>query len=83
MAHAALGAPQYDRKGIGGANAQFRRSLYVVADVRAGERFTEANLRSIRPGLGLAPRHLPDVLGATATRDIAYGEPLDWSMVRA
>lgn len=83
MAHAALGAPQYDRKGIGGANAQFRRSLYVVAEVRAGERFTEANLRSIRPGLGLAPRHMPDVLGATATRDIAYGEPLDWSMVRA
>jgi N-acetylneuraminate synthase len=81
MAHAALGPAQYDREGVGGANAQFRRSLYVVADVAAGEVLTEAHVRSIRPGLGLAPRHLPEVLGRPATRALTRGEPLDWSMV--
>ncbi|MDV7270359.1 pseudaminic acid synthase [Thioclava sp. A2] len=81
MAHGALGAPIYDRKGVGGANAQFRRSLYVVADVAAGEVLTEAHVRSIRPGLGLAPKHLPDVLGKRAARALSHGEPFDWSMI--
>ena len=81
MAHAALGEAQYDRKGVGGANAQFRRSLYVVADVAAGEVLTEANVRSVRPGNGLAPKHLDDVLGRKATRALTRGEPLDWGMV--
>jgi N-acetylneuraminate synthase len=82
-AHAALGAPLHDRAGVGGANAQFRRSLYVVADVAAGTVLTAAHVRSIRPGHGLAPRHLPDVLGRRAARDLTRGEPLDWTMVQA
>jgi N-acetylneuraminate synthase len=81
MAHAAMGPPRPDRKGIGGANAQFRRSLYVVADVAAGEVLTQDNVRSIRPGHGLPPKHLPEVLGCPATRALTRGEPLDWSMV--
>jgi pseudaminic acid synthase len=81
MAHAALGEPLYDRKGIGGANTQFRRSLYVIQDIKAGEVFDETNVRSIRPGLGLAPKHLEAVLGHVATRPLVRGEPLDWSMV--
>lgn len=80
-AHSALGQPQIDRSGIGGENALFRRSLYVVEDIVAGEVLTSANVRSIRPGLGLAPRHLPDILGHTATRDLKRGEPLEFSMV--
>jgi len=59
----------------------FRRSLYVVADVAVGERFTERNVRSIRPGHGLPPKHLPDVLGKRASRAIARGTPLDWDLV--
>ena len=82
MAHAALGPPQYDRTGVGGANAQFRRSLYVVADVPAGTVLTETHVRSIRPGNGLAPKHLPAVLGRVAFRDLTRGEPFDWAMVR-
>ena len=59
----------------------FRRSLYVVADIAAGERFTDANVRSIRPGLGLHPRHFDDVVGRVASRDVRRGEPLAWVMV--
>ena len=64
-------------------NVQFRRSLYVVADVRAGEPLTAANVRSIRPGLGLAPKHLPEILGRRAARDLKRGEALSWEMLAA
>jgi len=60
----------------------FRRSIYVVRDIAAGEELTRENVRSIRPGYGLAPKHLPDVLGRHATRDLKRGDPLDWNAVR-
>lgn len=82
LAHAALGSPRHDRSDLpAGGNAKFRRSLYVVADIAAGERFTPAHVRSVRPALGLPPKFLPQVLGARAARHIARGEPLDWSMI--
>jgi pseudaminic acid synthase len=58
-----------------------RRSLFVVRDVRAGEAFTEHNVRSIRPGHGLHPRHLDEVLGRRASRDAGRGTPLTWDLV--
>lgn len=58
-----------------------RRSLYVVEDVAAGEILTERNVRSIRPGFGLPPKHLPEVLGRAAVRDLRRGEPLAWTML--
>ncbi|MDX5330214.1 MAG: pseudaminic acid synthase [Caulobacteraceae bacterium] len=76
-----LGKAQYDLLGSEQGNIQFRRSLYISADVRAGETITRANLRSIRPGLGLAPEHLEAVLGRLARRDLARGEPLSWDML--
>jgi N-acetylneuraminate synthase len=79
----ALGSASFNRGGTERANAQFRRSLYVVEDVPAGAPLTKANVRSIRPGLGLAPKHLPEILGKTAARELKRGEPLDWAMVRA
>lgn len=82
-AYAALGQVSYTLKPSEAGGRQFRRSLYITAPVRAGEVFTAANVRSVRPGLGLAPRHLPDVLGRRASRDIAFAEPLDWSMLAA
>lgn len=81
MAHAALGPALSDRSGIGGANAQFRRALRVVADVPAGTVLTGAHVRSLRPGGGLAPRHLGAVLGRRAARDLVRGEPLGWDML--
>jgi pseudaminic acid synthase len=74
----ARGRIDYGRKPSEEGNAQFRRSLYVVADIAAGERLTELNVRSIRPGFGLAPRHLPDILGRRARRPVARGTPLGW-----
>ncbi|WP_299014839.1 pseudaminic acid synthase [uncultured Caulobacter sp.] len=80
-AWAALGVAHYDVLGAERANLQFRRSLYVTADVKAGEVLSRANIRSVRPGSGLPPGEMDRVLGRPATRDIARGEPLDWSMV--
>ena len=80
-AWSALGSATYDELGSEGAAAGHRRSLYVAAPVTAGERLTAANVRSVRPGHGLAPKHLPDILGRHAARDLKFGEPLDWSMV--
>ncbi len=60
---------------------KFRRSLFVVEDVRAGELFTAANVRSIRPSNGLHPRHLEEFLGKCASRNVERGTPLDWSLV--
>ncbi len=59
----------------------FRRSLYAVAEIAAGETLTEANIRSIRPGFGLPPKHLPELLGRRARVDIARGTPLSWELI--
>jgi N-acetylneuraminate synthase len=80
-AWSALGSATYDELGSERAAAGHRRSLYVAAPVKAGEPLTTANIRSVRPGYGLAPKHLPEVLGHKAARDLKFGEPLDWSMV--
>lgn len=60
----------------------FRRSLFVVEDVKRGEIFTPRNVRSIRPANGLHTRHLPEVLGQLAACDIERGTPLDWTLIR-
>lgn len=59
----------------------FRRSLFVIADVKKGETLTEENVRSIRPGHGLHSRHLKDVLGRRAVRDIKQGTPLSLELI--
>tara|TARA_R110000868_G_scaffold5117_3_gene31633 strand:- start:3097 stop:4116 length:1020 start_codon:yes stop_codon:yes gene_type:complete len=63
------------------SSRELRRSLYVVQDMKAGDVFTEANVRSIRPFHGLPPRHLPKVLGQKAKIDIERGTALRMAMV--
>lgn len=58
------------------------RSLFVVKDIRKGEVFTAEHVRSIRPGYGLEPKFLEQVLGKVATQDVEKGEPLKWTMLR-
>ncbi|KKN72323.1 hypothetical protein LCGC14_0411500 [marine sediment metagenome] len=60
------------------SNLKYRRSLYVVLDVKKGEKFTEQNVRSIRPSSGISPKYLPDVFKRVATRDIERGTPLSF-----
>ena len=59
----------------------FRRSLYVVKAIKAGEVLTKENVRSIRPGFGLPPKYIDLVLGKRVNRDISYGEALQWNMI--
>ena len=77
----AIGRVNYDAVGSERGNKAFRRSLFAVRAIAQGETLTRDNIRSIRPGVGLPPKVLPEVLGRTAARAIAYGEPLSWEMV--
>jgi pseudaminic acid synthase len=81
IAWGALGHVNYQLKPSETASKTFRRSLYAVAEIPAGAAFTAQNVRSIRPGFGLAPKHLPEILGRRASRAIARGTPMDWSLV--
>ncbi len=80
-AEKALGSVRYETTEKESASRVFRRSLFVVRSVRAGEPFTEENVRSIRPGMGLHTRYLPEVLGRRARCDIERGTPLAWDLV--
>lgn len=77
----ALGKVAYGTNDAEKKSLVYRRSLYVVEDVRAGEVFTDKNIRSIRPGLGLHTRYLKTVLGRRAVRDLRKGSPLGWNDV--
>lgn len=62
-------------------NRMFRKSIFVVKDIKQGEIYTEENIRIIRPGYGLAPKHYQEILGKKASKDIEWGEPIEWNMI--
>jgi len=76
-----LGNIGYAFKASEEANVKFRRSLYAVQDIGVGEQLTSDNVRSIRPGFGLPPKHLDDLLGKKATSKIERGTPLSWDLI--
>lgn len=75
-AWAALGNVDYGCKSSEQGNVQFRRSLYFVRDLKAGETITSDAVRSVRPGFGMAPKHLPFVIGKAAARPIKKYQPV-------
>lgn len=77
----ALGKVHYGYSEKEEQNRKFRRSLFVVKDIKAGELLTEENVRSIRPADGLPPKHLDEVLGKRATQNLTKGTPLNWEML--
>ncbi|GAA0551584.1 N-acetylneuraminate synthase [Rhizomicrobium palustre] len=81
IAKSAIGSPRYQPAPSEVKGLKYRRSLYVVADVKAGEVFTPENVRSIRPSFGLRPKFLDAVLGKKATRDVKRGEALAEEMI--
>lgn len=80
-AHASIGNIDYSVKKSEGEGRNFRRSIYITADVNAGDAFSAKNIRSIRPGFGLHPRHFSEVIGQSAKRSIKKGMPLEWDMI--
>ena len=76
-----LGSIQYGPTEAEKKSLNFRRSLYVVADIKAGEPLTAANLRAIRPGLGLPPKYLETLLGKRVTKPIKRGTPMSWELI--
>lgn len=76
LGEVSYGATIADRKSL-----VFRRSLYVVRNVEAGESFSLENVRAIRPGLGMAPKWIDTVLHKKATKDIKRGTPLGWDLI--
>ena len=77
----ALGHVNYERKESEKGNAKFRRSLYVVKDIKKGDLFTTENIKSIRPGFGVAPKNYDHFIGKAATCDIKRGEPLKFDFI--
>jgi pseudaminic acid synthase len=76
VAERALGKVSYEMSEKEQASRVFRRSLFVVKDMKVGEEFTRENVRSIRPGHGLLPKFIDEVLGSAATIDMSKGTPL-------
>lgn len=78
----ALGQVHYGTSEQDAKSLAFRRSLFVIKNMKAGDIFTQENVRSIRPGNGLPPKYLKDVLGQKAARDIERGTPLEWGLLQ-
>ncbi len=72
----ALGVAGYEPKPVEKENIRFRRSIYVVEDIKKGERFTPQKIRIIRPGFGLKPKYYPEILGKYAQLELLRGSPL-------
>ncbi len=77
----ALGRIDYGRKSSEQGNAQFRRSLYFVKPLKAGETVSADAVRSVRPGYGLAPKFLDQVIGRVLTRDVEHATPVSWDVL--
>ncbi len=77
----ALGHVNYEIAEQEKKSLQFRRSLYIVEDMKKGDVITEKNMRCIRPGMGLSPKYYETLLGCHASRDIKRGTPVSWALI--
>ena len=76
-----LGKVNYGMKSSEQGSVKFRRSIYAIKDIKKGEQLTKENVKSIRPGFGLAPKYYEQILGKTAKFDIRRGTPLSFNLV--
>ena len=81
IAHQAIGHVGYERKPIEIDNIKFRRSLYFVNNLKCGETITSADVKRIRPGFGLAPKHYQEVIGQRVVKDIERGTAVQWELI--
>ncbi len=82
IAWSSLGKVDYGRKSSELSNIKFRRSLYFIKDIKKGELITAEHVKSIRPGYGLAPKYLEEVIGSTSIRDIELGSPVKFEDIK-
>ncbi len=82
QAEKAVGKVTYELTDKVKASRKFARSLFIIKDIKAGETFTVENVRSIRPGYGLHPKYLREILGKTAKEGLKKGEPLNKNLLR-
>nr|WP_311732015.1 pseudaminic acid synthase [Variovorax paradoxus] len=77
----ALGSVDYGRKSSEQGNVKFRRSLYFVKPLKAGETVPADAVRSVRPGYGLAPKFLDQIVGRVIAKDVGYATPVSWDLL--
>lgn len=80
-AWSALGKVNYRRKSSEQVNVQFRRSLYFVENLKAGDIITADAVRSVRPGFGLSPKYFDEVIGKRVRRDVTNITPVKWELL--
>lgn len=80
-AWSALGRAGFERNQVEEASKRYRRSVYFVRDVKAGQKITESDIRRIRPGYGLPPKHFDALLGRTVRKDVTRGTAVRWELV--
>jgi N-acetylneuraminate synthase len=83
IAWQAVGKVNYQRKKSEEGNMVFRRSLYAVKDIAEGERFTTKNVKSIRPGYGLKPKYLNQIIGCQSLKNIQAGTPISFNFIKS
>ena len=76
-----LGTPGYDRKPAEEANVKFRRSIYFVKDLNAGEKISRDSIRRIRPGFGLSPKYEEQLIGKTVKVNVKRGMATNWDLI--
>lgn len=81
-AEKAVGKPSYVPGGKEFENIIFRKSLFAVEDIKKGGKFSQENIRSIRPGFGLPPKYYDEIMGKVAATDIERGTPLSWKLIK-
>ncbi|NFN86286.1 pseudaminic acid synthase [Clostridium sporogenes] len=82
IAEKSIGKINYNLSDKIANNKQFSRSLFVIEDIKAGETFTEKNVKSIRPGFGLPSKYINDIIGKTCRKNLQKGIPLKWEYVK-
>jgi pseudaminic acid synthase len=80
-AWSALGRAGFERQKAEEASKRYRRSVYFVRDVKTGQKVTEADIRRIRPGYGLPPKHFDELLGRTVRKDVKRGTAVQWNLL--
>ena len=81
-ARLSLGSVKYGAGQAEAGSIHFRRSLYITQDIQAGDRLDEQNVRCIRPGFGLAPKHLSQILGRRVNTAVKRGTPMAWGLLQ-